>query len=606
MKNASGSWWTFTISASWAAALGSPAIRSSRPWQIVAKTLGSGRWGPASGPRPPPARRPELDERECPQLEVGGVAALFDDPARVAARPPVVDDARPGVRVEAARLAMRGLGGVEQPAVAAGVDEAREDLGVVRILAREAQQAPSSRRASGPSPTGGARRACARPAAPGRARAPAGSTPRPAPGSRGVLEVVLRDQPVAAAELGPRRRERGVGVHALAVEIARDGRLRPVAHRPRWRAGRTRRRGRSRARPRRAARPRAARAKARAPRRSAGAARPAAGTRRPSTTAASATQTSVPTGASTSCVVTRSWSPARSSVPMSAWSTSACGGERLQVGRSRSAKRATAALERITTDGSPASEADTASASAKERKSISGSGRSSRNGSTASRVSGRATARPAPQRRRARPRSSSSSIAAADARAARSGASRARAGSGDRAPTTAASPASAGGSSCSVADSTSTAVRAEEGGPARERLVEDRADREEIGARVGLLPEHLLRRHVARACRRAGPGASAPCRPRAPASARVGSGRARPKSSSFTPCGVRKVFEGFRSRWSVAASSWSACERGEHPAARAAAPRRAHSGPRLRRSASDSPSSSSIAMKSCPPSSPIS
>ena len=124
---------------------------------------------------------------------------------------------------------MRGLGGVEQPAVAAGVDEAREDLGVVRILAREAQQA---------------RHRVARAAHLRlvvrvelvRHRQLRVELERPAEAllglrqvARDVLDVVLGDQPVAAAELGPRRRERGVGVHALPVEIARHGCVRPVA-----------------------------------------------------------------------------------------------------------------------------------------------------------------------------------------------------------------------------------------------------------------------------------------------------------------------------------------------------------------------------------------
>jgi hypothetical protein len=100
---------------------------------------------------------------------------------------------------------------------------------------------------------------------------------------------------------------------------------------------------------------------------------------------------SVPLGASTSCVVARNWSPARSSVPMTTLSTSASAARALRSGASP-AKRAAVALERTTSEPMRAREVAIASGRLNARKSVSGSGRSTRNGRTTSRVSARASA----------------------------------------------------------------------------------------------------------------------------------------------------------------------------------------------------------------------
>jgi hypothetical protein len=129
---------------------------------------------------------------------------------------------------------------------------------------------------------------------------------------------------------------------------------------------------------------------------------------------------------------------------MTTRSTSACVASAFRSGDS-AAKRATAALERITISGEPESDADTASASANERKSISGSGRSRRNGSTASRVSGRARAAaavPLPTRTA----SSSPDISAAEAGRSAGRLASARRSTRSKAAI-AASPVSAGGCS---------------------------------------------------------------------------------------------------------------------------------------------------------------
>ena len=82
--------------------------------------------------------------------------------------------------------------------------------------------------------------------------------------------------------------------------------------------------------------------------------------------------------------------------------------------------------------------------------------------------------------------------------------------------------------------------------PAGEHLEQDRAGGEEIAAGIDGLALDGLGRHVARRAHdHAGPrdvGVRARSR-------RPSSGRARPKSSSFTPCGVTNTFDGLRSRW---------------------------------------------------------
>ena len=81
-------------------------------------------------------------------------------------------------------------------------------------------------------------------------------------------------------------------------------------------------------------------------------------------------------------------------------------------------------------------------------------------------------------------------------------------------------------------------------------------------------------------------------------------GRARPKSSSFTPCRVRNTLDGLRSRWMTprACRAWSAASTAR-PIGTAS---ERLSAPCRRRSDSASPSSSSMAMNSSPASSPIS
>ena len=132
--------------------------------------------------------------------------------------------------------------------------------------------------------------------------------------------------------------------------------------------------------------------------------------------------------------------------------------------------------------------------------------------------------------------------------------------------------------------------RAAERHPARQHLEEHRGQGEEIGAGVERLAAHLLWRHVVR---RADDGAGLGEARRGVRARPPAIGRARPKSSSLTPCGVRNRFDGFRSRW----ISPRACR-----ASRASRICRAmvevsagDSGPRARRAPSDSPASSSIA-----------
>ena len=100
-------------------------------------------------------------------------------------------------------------------------------------------------------------------------------------------------------------------------------------------------------------------------------------------------QSSVPLGASSIWVETRTWSPARSRVPVTTTSTPASAAMAFRSGAS-AANRWPAAVERTTSASSPDSEPVIASGTLKARKSISGSGRSTRNGSTISRVIARA------------------------------------------------------------------------------------------------------------------------------------------------------------------------------------------------------------------------
>ena len=93
-------------------------------------------------------------------------------------------------------------------------------------------------------------------------------------------------------------------------------------------------------------------------------------------------------------------------------------------------------------------------------------------------------------------------------------------------------------------------VAAGERRPARQHLEQDRARREQVAARVDGLAGHLLGRHVARRAHHHAGARQLGGRAERRASSRV-AGRARPKSSSFTPCGVRNTFDGLRSRWTM-------------------------------------------------------
>ena len=140
---------------------------------------------------------------------------------------------------------------------------------------------------------------------------------------------------------------------------------------------------------------------------------------------------------------------------------------------------------------------------------------------------------------------------------ARPGSSRGSAGRCARAPGGTAAVAAASGRRLLAQDRGHRVGRrvAVERAPARQHLVEDRAEAEDVGARV-----HRLRRAPARAtCSRR---CRAPCRRsvrrstrrrvarRRRSSARVSF--ARPKSRIFTrPSCVTKMFSGFRSRWTM-------------------------------------------------------
>ena len=233
-------------------------------------------------------------------------------------------------------------------------------------------------------------------------------------------------------------------------------------------------------------------------------------------------------------------------MPMTTRSTSASAASALRSGvsprrtapRPRSSARSASAL--------PDSDVAIASGRLNARKSVSGSGRRTRNGRTTRRVSACASVGAAPlcTPRTAR---SSSAIASADARpfvgplgqgpadhAVHRG-HRGRAGQRRRLLVP---------RGVQHFDDGAAAERR----ASREHLEEDRAGGEEIAARVDRVADRLLGRHVARRAHHHARCASARS---AGLSDPSSSGRASPKSSSFTPCGVRKTLDGFRSRWTI-------------------------------------------------------
>ena len=246
-------------------------------------------------------------------------------------------DAGGDVGIEPARLLVRGDRLVEEPAVAAGVDEPGEQLRVVAVAVRLAQQ-PHDRARRLADVRLELRVELVRHR---QARVELERAAERVLGARlavGATLDVLADHAVAAAELRPRRREVGIQLQAALVEVARLRELGVGARQlvgaqvqlvARALVGRVRRgRGVGAAeRQRQAPRPRAARC------------RPAGGTGRPGSDWTVCDVSSVPPGASTSCADARSWSPARSSVPMTTRSTSASAASAFRSGASP-AKRA--------------------------------------------------------------------------------------------------------------------------------------------------------------------------------------------------------------------------------------------------------------------------
>ena len=93
--------------------------------------------------------------------------------------------------------------------------------------------------------------------------------------------------------------------------------------------------------------------------------------------------------------------------------------------------------------------------------------------------------------------------------------------------------------------------RSLEGSTPARHLVEHRAKREEIAARIGFAPGQLFRRHAGNVPRSAFSAVSGSSGEIVGSEMRSGAGRsfARPKSSSFAPSLVSITLPGLRSRW---------------------------------------------------------
>ena len=283
---------------------------------------------------------------------------------------------------------------------------------------------------------------------------------------------------------------------------------------------------------------------------------------------------------------------------MTTRSTSASAASALRSGVS-APKRAATALERTISDALPDNDVAMASGRLNARKSVSGSGRRTRNGRTTSRVSACARLGVAPL---STPRMARSSSAMASADAGRSagslghgpanhavhGSHRRRAGERRRLLVP---------RRVQDFDDGATAERR----ASREHLEEDGARGEEVAAGVDRLAGHLLGRHVSRRAHH-DPGArQSGVRAQAIRPAPAARGRSR-AASRRGRSGRRWTASGRdgRSRARATRRARPACPD------RSAPPPTALNGPRRSRSASASPSSSSIAMNSRPPSSPIS
>ena len=379
------------------------------------------------------------------QLEVAGVRGLGEYALVVLACPQREDDAGPGMRVEPPGLAVRGERRLEQAAVAAGVDQRRRTVSAsLRLRRARPSRRTIASRARPCSASWWAYTLCAS----GSSGSSSSARRKRLVGEREVLrrplEVVLREQSVAAAELRPGGRERGV----LRRRTGGRGpsRRRPATSRapPRSRAGRTRRRGRSPA-----------------CRAGASSSRPPSVGESDSTMRCASSSCSRNTSPSGDCSVCddddragRRLDQLGAGPDLLAGAQQGArqhevdvglGGDRVQVGRL--AGEAGRGGARAQDQRRQAGERGRDRVGERERrKSISGSGRSRRNGSTTSRVSGRATDGTPAVGRQASP--SRARGPAPRAEAGRSAGRLARARRSTRSSaTTAESPVSAGGCS---------------------------------------------------------------------------------------------------------------------------------------------------------------